>query len=135
MKSNKIRIFKYIIVSVFEFIISAILSVLIYEILYNVSYYLYMGYKIPLINNLFKVMFRLNDNVFNGAIYSIIGLSTFILIYGAITYRKYSSLSQIVYDLELMSKGNFDNNIKVKSNGDIGQVAENINDIVKKLKI
>ena len=134
MKNNKIIIFKYIIVSVFEVIISLILNMIVYSTIYNFIYYIYVNYHTPLLNKIFKLISYLNYNVFNGNIYFIIGLITFLLIYTAITYKKFSSLSQISHDLELMSRGELDSRIKVKSKGDIGQAADNINEIVKKLK-
>ncbi|WP_330683895.1 HAMP domain-containing sensor histidine kinase, partial [Romboutsia ilealis] len=134
LKSNKIIIFKYMIVSVFEVIISLILNMIVYSTIYNFIYYIYVNYHTPLLNKIFKLISYLNYNVFNGNIYFIIGLITFLLIYTAITYKKFSSLSQISHDLELMSRGELDSRIKVKSKGDIGQAADNINEIVKKLK-
>ena len=134
MKNDKMRIFKYMMGSLFEVIISVILSMFLYWILYYVMYNLYISYQFPLINAIAKSLFEINDNMFIGNTYVIIGVTIFILIYGAITYKKYKSMSQIVTDLEVMSKGEFDNNIEVKSSGDIGQVAKNINEIVEKLK-
>ena len=134
MKNDKMRIFKYMMGSLFEVIISVILSMFLYWILYYVMYNLYISYQFPLINAIAKSLFEINDNMFIGNTYVIIGVTIFILIYGAITYKKYKSMSQIVTDLEVMSKGEFDNNIEVKSGGDIGQVAKNINEIVEKLK-
>ena len=133
MKSNRIRTFKYILVSAFEVIISLILSLFIYGILYNLIYYVYTSYHTPLLNKLMKILFIVNGK-FNGGIYDILVFFTFILVYSIISYRKFSSLSKIVQHLELMSKGELDRIIKVKSKGDIGQVAENINNIVEKLK-
>ena len=88
---------------------------------------MYSNYEIPLLKTLMSI-------VFNGSIYFIMCMATFILIYSVISYRKFSSLSEIVQSLELMSKGDLDRVISVESNGDIGQVAKNINDIIKKLK-
>ncbi len=134
MKSNKIKIFKYILSNVFEVIVSLMLSIFTYGILYNVIIYIYINYHTPLLNKLLSIIFRINDSIFNGTIYYILGVITFLLIYTAITYKKFSSLSKIVQYLESMSKGELDSSIKVKSKGDIGQAAENINEIVKKLK-
>lgn len=134
MKSNNIKTFKYILSNIFEVIVSLMLSIFTYSILYNVIYYVYMNYHTPLLNKLLSIVFRINDSIFNGAIYFILGFSIFLLIYTAITYKKFNSLSKIVQYLESMSKGELDSSIKVKSKGEIGQAAENINEIVKKLK-
>ena len=134
MKRNKRRTFKYILVNAFEVIVSLMLSVFTYSFLHGVIYHVYINYHTPLLNKLLSIIFKINDRILNGTIYSILGVSTFLLIYTAITYKKFSSLSKIVQYLESMSKGELDSSIKVESKGDIGQAAENINEIVKKLK-
>lgn len=134
MKSSRIRTFKYILSNAFEVIVNLILSMIICGILYNLIYEVYFNYRIPILNKLMNIIFRINDTLFNGRMYALLGFFTFILVYSLISYRKFSSLSQIVENLELMSKGNLNRIIKVKSKGDIGQATKNINDIVKQLK-
>lgn len=131
---NKRRIFKYIIISALEFVISVILSLGVFWTLYKVTYDLYINYRTPILNVVIKALFRLNDNFFAGNIYGIIGILIFISIYSLITYKKYRNVSLLVDNLEEMSKGNLDKKIEIKSRGDIDQVAQNINSIVEQLK-
>lgn len=131
---NKRRIFKYIIISALEFLISVILSLATFWILYKVTYDLYINYRTPILNVVIKALFRLNDNFFAGNIYGIIGILIFLSIYSLITYKKYRNVSLLVDNVEEMSKGNLDKKIEIKSRGDIDQVAQNINSIVEQLK-
>lgn len=131
---NRERIFKYIVINLFEFIISIILSISLYWLLYFIMYNLYMNYHIPIINAIARGLFILNDNVFSGSIYTILGVVIFISIYTSITYKKFKNMSIIVEDLKLMANGNLNNKIEVKSRGDIEDVANNINNIVAQLK-
>ncbi|WP_018591728.1 sensor histidine kinase [Terrisporobacter glycolicus] len=131
---NKRRIFKYIIISALEFVISVILSLATFWILYKVTYDLYINYRTPILNVVIKALFRLNDNFFAGNIYGIIGILIFLSIYSLITYKKYRNVSLLVDNVEEMSKGNLDKKIEIKSRGDIDQVAQNINSIVEQLK-
>lgn len=131
---NKRRIFKYIISSFLEFIISIILSLVVYWTLYTVIYNLYTRYKTPILNVVVRTLFNLNDTIFAGNIYGIIGVLIFLSIYSLITYKKYSNVSLLVDNVEEMSKGNLDKKIELKSRGDIGQVAQNINSIVEQLQ-
>ena len=131
---NKRRIFKYIIISALEFAISAILSLAVFFTLYKVIYNLYINYRTPILNVVIKALFRLNDNFFAGNIYGIIAILIFLLIYSLITYKKFKNVSLLVDNVEEMSKGNLDKKIELKSRGDIDQVAQNINSIVKQLK-
>lgn len=131
---NKRRIFKYIIISALEFVISVILSLGVFWTLYKVTYDLYINYRTPILNVVIKALFRLNDNFFAGNIYGIIGILIFISIYSLITYKKYRNVSLLVDNVEEMSKGNLDKKIEIKSRGDIDQVAQNINSIVEQLK-
>lgn len=131
---NRERIFKYIVINLFEFIISIILSISLYWLLYFIMYNLYMNYHIPIINAIARGLFILNDNVFSGSIYTIVGVVIFISIYTSITYKKFKNMSLIVEDLKLMANGNLNNKIEVKSRGDIEDVANNINNIVAQLK-
>ncbi|MCC3868951.1 sensor histidine kinase [Terrisporobacter mayombei] len=131
---NKRRIFKYIIISALEFVISVILSLAVFWTLYKVTYNLYVNYRTPILNVVIRALFNLNDNFFAGNIYGIIGILIFLSIYSLITYKKYKNVSLLVDNVEEMSKGNLDKKIEVKSRGDIDQVAENINSIVEQLK-
>ncbi|MEW9078511.1 sensor histidine kinase [Terrisporobacter glycolicus] len=131
---NKRRIFKYIIISALEFVISVILSLGVFWTLYKVTYDLYINYRTPILNVVIKALFRLNDNFFAGNIYGIIGILIFLSIYSLITYKKYRNVSLLVDNVEEMSKGNLDKKIEIKSRGDIDQVAQNINSIVEQLK-
>ncbi|WP_434798257.1 sensor histidine kinase [Terrisporobacter vanillatitrophus] len=131
---NRGRIFKYIIISVLEFVISVILSLVLYWTLYTVTYNLYIRYQTPILNVLVTTLFNLNDNIFAGNIYGIIGILIFLSIYSLITYKKYKNVSLLVDNVEEMSKGNLDKKIELKSRGDIDQVAQNINSIVEQLK-
>lgn len=131
---NRERIFKYIVINLFEFIISIILSISVYWLLYLIMYNLYMNYHIPVINAIVRGLFILNDNVFSGSIYTTLGIVIFISIYTSITYKKFKNISIIVEDLKLMANGNLNNKIEVKSRGDIEDVANNINNIVAQLK-
>lgn len=131
---NRGRIFKYIIISVLEFVTSVILSLVLYWTLYTVTYNLYVRYQTPILNVLVTTLFNLNDNIFAGNIYGIIGILIFLSIYSLITYKKYKNMSLLVDNVEEMSKGNLDKKIELKSRGDIDQVAQNINSIVEQLK-
>ena len=131
---NKRRIFKYIISSFLEFVISIILSLVVYWTLYNLIYNLYTRYQTPILNVVVRTLFNLNDNYLAGNIYGIIGVLIFLSIYSLITYKKYKNVSLLVDNVEEMSKGNLDKKIELKSRGDIDQVAQNINSIVEQLK-
>lgn len=131
---NRRRIFKYIITNFWEFILSGILSIGLYWTLYYITYNLYMRYTIPQLNAIARVLFKINDTALGGNLYRIIGALTFFSIYSLITYKKYKNISLLVDSVEEMSKGNLDKHIDVESRGDIEQVAENINNIVKQLK-
>lgn len=131
---NKTGIFRYIIRSFLEFAISIVISFVLYRVLYYITYNLYIGHDIPLLNVLARTLFSLNDNIFLGNIYGIIGFLMFLSIYSLITYKKYKNISLLVDSVEEMAKGNLNKKIEVKSSGDIDQVAQNINSIVEQLK-
>ena len=131
---NRGRIFKYIVRSFFEFILSGLLSIIMYWLLFTWSYDLYNSFRYPTFNQIIRLFMTIKNNYFGDAIYTVIGALMFLSIYSLITYKKYKNISLLVDNVEEMSKGDLDKKIEVKSRGDINQVAENINNIVEQLK-
>ena len=131
---NRGRIFKYIVRSFLEFILSGLLSIIIYWFLFNWSYDLYNSFRYPTFNQIISLFMNIKNNYFGDTIYTIIGILIFLSIYSLITYKKYKNISLLVDNVEEMSKGNLDKKIEVQSRGDINQVAKNINNIVEQLK-
>lgn len=107
---------------------------IIYYYLYYISLSIYNTYRFPLFNDIVRSFMTIKNNTFGDYIYTVIGVVVFILIYSLITYKKYKNISMLVENVEEMSNGDLDKKIDIKSKGDIGKVAYNINHIVEQLK-
>ncbi|GAA0709894.1 HAMP domain-containing sensor histidine kinase [Paraclostridium ghonii] len=134
MKNNKL--YKYYFKSLVDILIALVLSyttviiskkILVYLVEYttNRSFY-YM--------NFWKFWQKVNTRIFLGSMNIIFGTILFLLFYLIVTYKKNKSLISIIDETEMMANGDLDRVIKVKSKGNIKNLAENINNISKKLK-
>ncbi|NFM73788.1 HAMP domain-containing histidine kinase [Clostridium botulinum] len=64
----------------------------------------------------------------------IVGVVLFSMLYLMITYRKAKNFVAIIEETEIMANGDLDRVIRVNAEGDIKNLAENINNISKQLK-
>jgi signal transduction histidine kinase len=116
-----------------EILTAVFLSYLILFTSNRVLNYLYINTKIQLINYIFR-FWRVTNKLFGGYNHIFITIILFTGLYLLITYRKAKSLASIIDETEIMVNGDLDRLIEVKSNGDIKNLVENINNISKQLK-
>ncbi len=67
-------------------------------------------------------------------IYVIIFMLLSVTIYSLLRYKYYSNIVLLIENLDIMAKGNLDQRIAIKSDGEVKEVANNINSIVDQLK-
>ncbi|MVX66256.1 two-component sensor histidine kinase [Clostridium chromiireducens] len=128
------RLYKYWLTSLSDVLVSVILMYITLFVSSEILVYLYINTKIQLINYIFKFWRIIENNIFGDNIYIIIQVFVFTIFYLLITYRKTKSLVSIMDETEIMSNGDLDRIIEVKSKGDIRKLVENINGIAKQLK-
>ncbi|MGL5354367.1 MAG: sensor histidine kinase [Clostridium sp.] len=82
----------------------------------------------------YEVIFDIRYMKFGGNTNEIIALSLFIMFYLLIVYKKSKSLIAIIDETEIIASGDLDRIIDIESKGDIKNLADNINNMSKKLK-
>lgn len=132
MKNNKI--YRVILSSVADIIISLILTVLTFFILKIILNYLYKNTEYEFVWYIWAFWRFIKYEFLDGFIAIIIGVSIFIIFYLLITYKKTKSLVDIIEQTEIIAKGDLDKSIEVNFKGDMKVLAENINSISTKLK-
>lgn len=132
LKNNKI--YRVILSSVADIIISLILTALTFFILKIILNYLYKNTEYEFVQYIWAFWRFIKYEFLDGFIAIIIGVSIFIIFYLLITYKKTKSLVDIIEQTEIIAKGDLDKSIEVNFKGDMKVLAENINSISTKLK-
>lgn len=134
MKNNKL--YKYYFKSLVDILIALVLSyttviiskkILGYLVAYTTTIF-YWG------RDFWKLCDKVNRTIFLGSMDIIVGAVLFLVFYLIVTYKKNKSLMSIIDETEMMANGDLDRVIKVESKGNIKNLAENINNISKKLR-
>ena len=94
-------------------------------------YRYYSGYTI---NLLWYYWRQIKDTFFGDFVLGISGFVLFFIWYVILTYRTKNGLIKIINETEIMAKGDLDRVIKPKADGEIRELAENINKISRVLK-
>lgn len=96
--------------------------------------YLYRNYNNILVSLIWDYWRGIRDKFLGNYIYAITGLVLFLIFYVIITYKKTKSLVQVIDETQIMANGDLNKIIESDAKGDIKVLAENINNISRKLK-
>ncbi|AVQ39749.1 two-component sensor histidine kinase [Clostridium botulinum] len=129
------RLYKYCLLSVIDILIALLLVYTSLAILNKIFNYLYIHTESEVVNYLWYLWRKFKYEIFGQNNFNIIiVLITFFIFYLLITYRKNKGLVAIIEETEIMANGDLDRVIQVNAEGDIKNLAENINNISKQLK-
>lgn len=128
------RLYKYFLSSLVDILIALILTYMTAYISKKILNYLYVKF-----DNEFAVYFwmfwrNIKYETVGESLNIIVGVVLFLMFYLMITYRKAKSFIAIIEETEIMANGDLDRVIQVNADGDIKNLAENINNISKQLK-
>lgn len=132
MKNKKV--YKYWLSSVMDIAISVILTFITIGAVGEIIKFLYRYTKIQIVNYIWRWFNILRYDILGPDVYLFIIVPVFLIIYLLVTFKKNKNLVHIINETEIMSKGDLDRLIEVRSKGDIGKLAYNINSISKQLK-
>ena len=90
--------------------------------------------EFPLLDRTVRIFLEVKNNYIGDLIYGVIFIAVALSIYYLLTYKKYKNILTLVNNVEIMAKGNLDQRIDIKSDGEVKDVANNINSIVTQLK-
>lgn len=128
------RLYKYLFVSLRDILFALILTYSTLFISKQVLDYLQRYTTSEFVYYFWRVWKNIKYRIFGESINIIIGILLFLMFYLIVTYRKTKGLVAIINETEIMASGDLDRVIKVKTKGDIKNLAENINNISKQLK-
>ncbi|MDU4890112.1 MAG: ATP-binding protein [Clostridium sp.] len=128
------RVLKFWLKSIGDLLISALLTYLVAIAAREVIILLYRYTNIRLINVMLDFWYILKYENIGQYIYLVVIITLFLAINYAITYNKNKSIVTIIEDTEIMAKGNLEKLIEVNAEGDMKNLANNINNISAQLK-
>lgn len=128
------RLYKYYLASLVDILIAAVLTYMTAVISKKILVYLEAYTTSKIAYYFWKVWKTIKYRIFGESMNMVIGAALFSIFYLFITYRKNKSLAAIIDETEIMANGDLDRVIQVKAEGDIRNLAENINNISKQLK-
>lgn len=133
MRNNKVN--RYFFKSLGEIFIAILATFLVVKVgEFTLKFLREEFYSSELIYIIYSFFSRLKNSFIGYFILRFILIFTFLSFYYLITYKKNKALASIIEETEIMAKGDLDRVIKVEYGEDIKSLAENINDISKKLK-
>ena len=128
------RVLKFWLKSIGDLLISALLTYLVAIAAREVIILLYRYTNIRLINVMLDFWYILKYENIGQYIYLVVIIALFLAINYAITYNKNKSIVTIIEDTEIMAKGDLEKLIEVNAEGDMKNLANNINNISAQLK-
>lgn len=128
------RVLKFWLKSIGDLLISALLTYLVAIAAREVIILLYRYTNIKLINVMLDFWYILKYENIGQYIYLVVIIALFLAINYAITYNKNKSIVTIIEDTEIMAKGDLEKLIEVNAEGDMKNLANNINNISAQLK-
>lgn len=128
------RVLKFWLKSIGDLLISALLTYLVAIAAREVIILLYRYTNIRLINVMLDFWYILKYENIGQYIYLVVIIALFLAINYAITYNKNKSIVTIIEDTEIMAKGDLEKLIEVNTEGDMKNLANNINNISAQLK-
>ncbi len=128
------RVLKFWLKSIGDLLISALLTYLVAIAAREVIILLYRYTNIRVINVMLDFWYILKYENIGQYIYLVVIITLFLAINYAITYNKNKSIVTIIEDTEIMAKGNLEKLIEVNAEGDMKNLANNINNISAQLK-
>jgi len=124
------RLYEYLLGQLVDVLSAMILTYITVEIGKLILNYILKGIS----GIAYEAIFNIRYLSFGGYTNTLVGLFLFCTFYLLKTYKKSKSLVAIINETEIMANGNLDRVIQVESNGDIKNLAKNINNISKQLK-
>lgn len=128
------RVLKFWLKSIGDLLISALLTYLVAIAAREVIILLYRYTNIRLINVMLDFWYILKYENIGQYIYLVVIIALFLATNYAITYNKNKSIVTIIEDTEIMAKGDLEKLIEVNAEGDMKNLANNINNISAQLK-
>ncbi len=128
------RIFKYWIKSIWDIVISVLLTYIIAITAREVIILLHRYTNIRIVDYIWELWNKLQYENIGKYLYIIAVSPLFLILNYAITYKNNKSVVTIIEETEIMSNGNLDKLIDIKSTGDMKSLADNINNISTQLK-
>lgn len=128
------RVLKFWLKSIGDLLISALLTYLVAIAAREVIILLCRYTNIRLINVMLDFWYILKYENIGQYIYLVVIIALFLATNYAITYNKNKSIVTIIEDTEIMAKGDLEKLIEVNAEGDMKNLANNINNISAQLK-
>lgn len=128
------RVLKHILEPIVTLIISLVISGSILLLLKEIVNYFYIKGQSLIIYELVNTWYNFKFGLIGNYIYIIVLSPMIMVIYILLSYRKGKNFVEVIESAEEMAKGNLEKVIEVNDIGDIGKLANNINEIVIKLK-
>lgn len=134
IKLKNKKVLKHILDPIIIFIISSFLAGSILVLLKTIVNYFYVNTSLNIVYLLVEIWNNFRFTLFGQFIDGVAFLSFAIVIYTFLSYRKGKNLVAVLEAAEEMANGNLEKVIEVNESDDIGKLANNINEIVTKLK-
>ncbi|MHC1749982.1 MAG: sensor histidine kinase [Cellulosilyticaceae bacterium] len=128
------KVYEYWLRDLFNIIVAVALTGIFFIVTKGILDYLYRYFNIGLVNRIWYIWRLVKRTTWGGIFINISFFVPFSLFYFKITYRKKGEWLDIIRQTKVMANGNLDTKIETAANGDVKELADNINHIAVQLK-